>query len=131
MSDVTLKILAVDDSLLIRSLVADAGAALGVETLQAENGQAALDVLEKESSLVGLVVLDWHMPVMGGIDFLKQMKADLRFADIPVMMLTTESEQENVLRAILAGADDYLAKPFVPEDLMTKLTENLSKSKQS
>jgi len=111
---------------MIRSIVAQAGEVIGCGTLEAADGASGLAVLEKESGNVGLILLDWNMPGMDGLEVLKKLKADKRFADIPVMMVTTESERDNILKAIMEGADAYLTKPFAVEDLITKINECLA-----
>ena len=72
-----------------------------------------------------MVILDWNMPVMNGIDCLREIKTDPELSDIPVMMLTTESERERMTLAIREGASHYCTKPFTPEDLATKILECL------
>ena len=116
-------LLTVDDSRMIRSIVAQAGEVLGCETLEAADGESALAILEKDWQRVGLILLDWNMPGMDGLQVLQKIKADKRFADIPVMMVTTEAEKEKILKAMFEGADSYLTKPFAIEDLVTKVNE--------
>ena len=120
-----MKILTVDDSKIIRKVVASTIEALGYETLMACHGREALEVLEKHPDEVGLVLLDWNMPVMDGLACLKAIRADERFRTIPVMMLTTESEGARIAAAIRAGATHYLTKPFSPEALSTHILECL------
>lgn len=100
-----------------------AGEVLGCSTFEAGDGETALRLLAREWRNIGLVLLDWNMPGIDGLEVLKRIKADDRFADIPVMMVTTESERENILKAIMHGADAYLTKPFAVEDLITKVNE--------
>ncbi len=115
------KVLSVDDSATMRRMVGRVVATLGMDLLEAGNGQEALDVLEKESSDVALVILDVHMPVMDGQQTLEALKKDERFRNIPVMMLTTETERAKVIAFVKAGASNYLVKPFTHEDLVTKI----------
>ncbi len=120
-----MKILTVDDSKLIRKVVTGTVEALGYEVLAAGHGREALELLEKHFDEVGLVLLDWNMPVMDGLECLKAIRADDRFRSIPVMMLTTESEGARIATAIRAGASHYLTKPFSPEALATHILECL------
>lgn len=116
-----MKLLTVDDSAMVRKIIANAGATMGLDVLEAENGEQALKVLKKEWADISLILLDWNMPGMNGLDVLKKIKANERFAGIPVMMVTTESERECVLLAIQEGAANYLSKPFAIEDLIAKI----------
>ena len=120
-----MKIMSVDDSRMIRRLIGSAVSVVGFEMLEAGNGKQALEILETEYANVGLIMLDWNMPEMDGYECLLAIKADERFKHIPVMMCTTESERENVIKAIKAGAKSYVSKPFTPEDLVTKIMECL------
>ncbi|NLH47488.1 MAG: response regulator [Myxococcales bacterium] len=120
-----MKILSVDDSRMIRRLIGSAISVMGFDVLEAGDGKQALAVLETEYPNVGLIMLDWNMPEMDGYECLVAIKADERFKHIPVMMCTTESERENVIKAIKAGAKSYVSKPFTPEDLVTKIMECL------
>ena len=120
-----MKVLSVDDSVMIRRVIKNAVDVLGFDFLEAGDGQEALDILEKEYADVGLVLLDWNMPVLTGIETLKRIKADSRYAKIPVVMVTTEVERGKVVEAISAGARQYIMKPFSHEDLMTKIMQTL------
>ena len=119
-----MKIMSVDDSKATRMFVGNAVEVLGFEFLQAEDGQDALNVLEKEGA-VDLILLDWNMPVMNGIEFLEKVKADDRFKHIPVTMVTTEIERHKVVQAVGKGAKNYVMKPFTQEDLIGKIMESL------
>ncbi len=119
------KILAVDDSRMMRKILSGTIEMLDYEPLTAGDGVEAFEVLEANGDEVALILLDWNMPRMNGIDTLIKLKSDKRYADIPVMMVTTESEKSNVIRAIQAGAQHYLTKPFSPQDLSTRIMECL------
>ncbi len=116
-----MKVLIVDDSKIIHKIVASVVEMTGYESDSAINGEEALEKLRKDSDDIALVILDWNMPVMNGIDCLKEIKADPELESIPVMMLTTESERERMAMAIREGAAHYCTKPFTPEDLGTKI----------
>lgn len=120
-----MKILSVDDSATIRRIIKNIVDVLGYEFLEAADGQAALDILAKEYADVGLVLLDWNMPVLNGYDTLKAIKADGRFKNIPVTMVTTESERIRVIEAIKAGAKNYVTKPFTQDELTNKIMQCL------
>jgi len=120
-----MKILTVDDSRMIRKLISRAAAVLGHDILEADNGKVALEVLEQSEDPVDLILLDWNMPEMDGFTTLQKLKDDDRYKAIPVMMVTTEAERESVVRAIQAGAKNYLCKPFTQEDLTVKIMECL------
>ncbi len=123
-----MKVLSVDDSAIIRKIIRGSTDVLGLEFLEASDGKEALELLGQEYQDVGLILLDWNMPVMDGFTTLQNLKSDARFQGIPVMMVTTEAERVNVVRAIQAGAKHYLMKPFASEDLMSKIMECLEGS---
>jgi two-component system chemotaxis response regulator CheY len=116
-----MKILSVDDSNIIRKIMRGAVDMLGFEFLEASNGQEALALLREAPNEIGLVILDWNMPVMDGYSTLVEIKNDPALKHIPVMMVTTESEKSNIIKAVKAGAQNYLTKPFIQEDLMTRI----------
>ncbi len=117
-----MKALVVDDSKSMRNIVKGGLQKLGVfdSIEEAENGQEALEIL-KEKGPVDLVLLDWYMPVMEGYDCLVKIRENPQWSNIKVMMVTTENQQENVIRAVMAGANEYLMKPFTPEMLEEKV----------
>jgi len=120
-----MKILSVDDSAMIRKIISRSISVLGFDLLEAGNGVEALAVLAEHYTETDLILLDWNMPEMDGFETLQRIKADERFKHIPVMMVTTEVERANVIKAIQAGAKNYLSKPFTPEDLTTKIMETM------
>jgi two-component system, chemotaxis family, chemotaxis protein CheY len=119
------KILAVDDSKIMLKIIAGSIEMLNYEPLKATHGKEALEVLSKNADEVALILLDWNMPEMNGLETLKAIKADPRYQEIPVMMVTTESEQKNIIQAIKAGAKHYLTKPFNQQDLAVRIMESL------
>ena len=118
-----MNILIVDDSKIIHKIVAGVVELAGYDSLHASDGEEAIEMLRKNPDDVSLVILDWNMPVMNGFDCLKEIKSDLELRDIPVMMLTTESEPGKLAMAIREGAARYCSKPFTPEGLATKILE--------
>ncbi len=122
-----MKILSVDDSAIVRKIIRGAVEVLNYELLEASDGQEGLEVLESHAEEVGLVLLDWNMPGMNGLELLEKIKAHDIYSHIPVMMVTTESEKENIVRAIKAGAVHYVVKPFTMEELIKKIMECLGR----
>ncbi len=115
------RILSVDDSAIVRLLIKKAVEAMGYQCLEAADGQEALEVLAREYKEVLLILLDWNMPGMNGMEFLSIIKADKRYQGIPVMMVTTESEKASIVKAIQSGVNNYMLKPFTEETLRTKV----------
>ena len=111
-------ILIVDDSKSMRNVIKKilkiSGLDLG-EVLEAGNGQEALEQLKEH--WIDLVLSDVHMPVMDGIEFLRRLSTHEDFHDIPVVLVTTESNEERLQEALSLGARGYLRKPFQPEDI--------------
>jgi two-component system chemotaxis response regulator CheY len=118
-------ILSVDDSRLIRKIMTGPIQALGYDILEASDGLECLEQLRAHSEEVELVLLDCNMPNLDGMETLKAIKADPALSSIPVMIVTTEGEREKMIRAIKAGASQYLTKPFTEDDLLTKMMECL------
>lgn len=120
-----IKILVVDDSRIVRRLVGAAAAVIGADCSEAEEGGAALRLLESDPAGFSLVCLDWTMPGMDGISFLRALRADLRWKTLPVLMLTAVADRESILAAIRAGATAYMTKPFNETDLQAKMLDCL------
>jgi len=115
-----IKVLVVDDFPTMRRIVKNLLKQLGFENIdEAENGEDALRKLRNAE--YGLVVSDWNMPVMEGIELLKNVRNDPALKDIPFLMVTAEAEKEKVIEAIKAGVDNYIVKPFTGEVLKEKL----------
>jgi two-component system, chemotaxis family, chemotaxis protein CheY len=115
-----MKILLVDDSGMMRVLQKRCLLKLGVapdDIVEAENGQVALDAFASET--FDIIMTDQNMPVMDGLTFVKEVRTTNK--DIPIVMITTDSERSRVISAIEAGVSDYLVKPFTPDDLRTKV----------
>jgi two-component system, chemotaxis family, chemotaxis protein CheY len=119
-------ILSVDDSTTIRRIVKRTVNELGHEVLEAADGPTALEVLAANYAAVQMVILDWNMPGMTGLDVLREIRANALYKDIIVMMLTSEAEQSFVVQALQAGAKNYLTKPFDKDLLNLKIQECLS-----
>ena len=115
-----MKAMVVDDSRPIRRIEGEILRELGFETVEAGNGQQALERLQ-EGELPKVVLVDWNMPEMNGLDFIRAVRGDERFKSVVLLMVTTEIETDQMLRALSAGADEYLMKPFQREGLVDKL----------
>jgi two-component system chemotaxis response regulator CheY len=115
-----MRALVVDDSRAVRMILGKMMRELGFETVEAEHGIEALSRLESGGS-PDIALVDWNMPEMDGYTFLCQVRADARFADMQIMMVTTETEMHQVIRALDAGANEYLMKPFTKEAVAEKL----------
>ena len=115
-----MKVLVVDDSRAMRRIIAKFLVELGFEVHEAGSGLEALVSAPKIEGL-GLILLDWNMPEMDGGTLLARLRNDPEFADIPIMMVTTETEMNQVVRALEAGATEYLMKPFDEAAVREKL----------
>lgn len=113
--------LVVDDSRAMRSIVKKIVAAEGYAILEAGDGVAALAVLAASAEVPSVALLDWNMPEMNGFDLLQAVRAQPRYSAMRVVMITTETELEFMGRALEAGADEYLMKPFDGAALRAKL----------
>jgi two-component system chemotaxis response regulator CheY len=121
-------ILVVDDSETVRAVIAKAIGMSGVEVktlMTAGNGQEALDILDKE--WVDLVFADINMPVMGGVEMVKRMKADDGMKGIPVVIVSTEGSATRINGLMESGVRAFLRKPFTPESLKTTIDSIMGK----
>jgi two-component system, chemotaxis family, chemotaxis protein CheY len=112
--------LVVDDSRAMRAILTRLLDGLGFDVAQAGDGQEALEVLA-DGVRPDVILVDWNMPVMDGLTFIKQCRAHEEYRDIVLMMVTTESEQANIVRALAAGAHEYVIKPFTEDVIAEKL----------
>lgn len=120
-----MKILSIDDSAVVRKIIKGAVDVIEFDLVEASDGYEGLEILKKYSDEIKLVLLDWNMPGLSGIEVLKEIKEDEHLKSIPVMMVTTESEKENIVKAIKLGASHYVIKPFAMEELTRKILETL------
>jgi two-component system chemotaxis response regulator CheY len=112
--------LIIDDSRAMRSILRRIVTDLGFETLEAGHGQEALDHLEA-GRVPELCLIDWNMPVMDGYTFVTKVRENPAWRDVTLMMVTTESEHGQIVRALAAGAHEYVIKPFTPDAIVDKL----------
>ena len=126
--DKNMRILVVDDFSTMRRIVRGILRQLGFEnSVEAENGAEAFKAVQDGG--IDFVVSDWNMPVMNGLDLLKNIRAEESIKNTPLLMVTAEALKENVVMAISAGANNYVVKPFtsdVLEEKMTAIFKNLN-----
>jgi two-component system chemotaxis response regulator CheY len=113
--------LVVDDSRAMRMILSRTLTESGFEVVQAANGREALEIMEREGASIGLVLLDWNMPEITGIEVLEKLRSQSAFNGVRLVMVTTETEIEQMARALEAGADEYVMKPFTREAVEDKL----------
>ncbi|HEY4360523.1 MAG TPA: response regulator [Bryobacteraceae bacterium] len=115
------KALVVDDSRAVRMILSRTLKELGYEVREAANGREALEVLDAEEASVSLLLADWNMPEMNGLELVKRLRRNPRLASLVVVMVTTETELDHMAAALEAGANEYVMKPFTKEILREKL----------
>jgi two-component system chemotaxis response regulator CheY len=121
-ADLKMKILVVDDFSTMRRIITNVLKQIGFENIhEAEDGAKALNILQQEK--IDFVITDWNMPQMSGLDLLKAIRADPERKDTPVLMVTAESLQENIVAAAQAGVNNYIIKPFDASTLSAKINK--------
>ncbi|HIJ91564.1 MAG: response regulator [Desulfobulbaceae bacterium] len=121
-ADPNMKILVVDDFATMRRIVKNILTQLGFKNIiEADDGTTALTVLKSEK--IGLIVSDWNMPKMTGLDLLKAVRADASMANTPFIMVTAEAQQDNIILAVKAKVSQYIVKPFTADTLAEKLNK--------
>ncbi len=115
------RVLVVDDSSVIRKVACRIFEAMSLQTAEADNGQAALDACA--SAMPDAILLDWNMPVMDGFAFLKELRRMPGGAGPKVVFCTTENDVAHIARAMHAGADEYIMKPFDKDIVRSKFEE--------
>jgi two-component system chemotaxis response regulator CheY len=120
-----MSILVVDDFSTMRRIISNVLRQLGYENIiEAEDGTKALAILETQP--VDFVITDWNMPQMSGLDLLKAIRAHKDKKNIPVLMVTAEAMQENIIAAAQAGVNNYIVKPFDAKTLSDKINKIFS-----
>jgi two-component system chemotaxis response regulator CheY len=118
-----MKCLIVDDSTTMRRILVNALKSIGyTDLVEAGDGREALDKLTPE---IGLVITDWNMPVMGGLELVKALRGAQETAALPILMVTTRSAKEDIMQAVEAGVSSYVLKPFTPPVLKEKIDQVL------
>jgi two-component system chemotaxis response regulator CheY len=115
-----MRALVVDDSRTVRAIIGKILRDEGMDVVEAANGKEGLDRV-REAPGVDVALVDWNMPVMTGIEFVRAVRADRALDGVQIMMVTTETEQSQVMTALDAGANEYLMKPFTRDVLVAKL----------
>lgn len=112
--------LVIDDSRAIRMVLTRTLSKFGYDVHSAGDGKEAIDWVH-QGHRPDLVLVDWNMPVMNGLEFIKEFRDDVNQSAIPLLMVTTETEIEQMVRALDAGANEYIMKPFTDEVIEEKL----------
>jgi two-component system chemotaxis response regulator CheY len=116
-----MRALVIDDSRAMRTIIGNILRDVGMEVVEAGNGREGLERLRLDPD-VALVLVDWNMPEMNGLDFIQAVRAQRSYDALRILMVTTETESAQVARALDAGANEYLMKPFTREILLAKLS---------
>ena len=118
--DLNMKVLIVDDFSTMRKILRNILKQIGFANLsEAESGKSALKELKKEK--FDLIMCDWNMPEMTGLELLNEVRSDDELKDTPFVMVTAEAQQENIVAAVKAGVSNYIVKPFTAETVNQKL----------
>lgn len=115
-----MKVLIVDDSRAMRAMLKSIMTDLGFEVLEAGHGIEGLAQLEANPG-IDLALVDWNMPQMDGLEFVKALRQDRRNAELKVMMVTAENDMAKMARALMVGADEYAMKPLTRDAIIAKL----------
>ncbi len=115
-----MRAMVVDDSRAMRTIIGRILKEIGFEIAEAGNGQEAIEVIKTKGPIT-IALVDWNMPVMNGIEFVRAVRADAAHNEMRLMMVTTEAEVGHVSQALEAGANEYLMKPFTKDILVEKL----------
>ena len=116
-----MRALVIDDSRAIRLILGKIVKEIGFDVLEAGNGLEALEQLKNSDSNIDLALVDWNMPEMNGYEFVCAVREDPQYNDLMLMMVTTETEMSQVVKALEAGANEYLMKPFTKDMILDKL----------
>lgn len=128
MFDLATHVLVVDDALMVRKLVIKCLNEMGFQNIQeANDGKKALDLVLYARNPIGLIICDWNMPEMDGVELLKKIRSTAKIAKTPFIMLTSNSQPPQVKEALQAGVSHYMVKPFDEETFRAKLAETYKK----
>jgi two-component system chemotaxis response regulator CheY len=114
-----MKALIIDDSRAMRAVLKGILQEAGMETVEANHGKEGLERLK--GSGVDLVLVDWHMPEMDGFAFVRALRCSPAYHSLPVLMVTSEGDTDMIVKALEAGADEYVLKPFTKDSIVQKL----------
>ena len=112
--------LVIDDSRAVRMIIGQILREIAIEVIEAGNGVEALEQMKRHPH-IELLLVDWNMPQMDGFEFVRTVRADRAYDSVRILMVTSESQREQVNKALNAGADEYLMKPFNKDILVAKL----------
>jgi two-component system chemotaxis response regulator CheY len=118
-----MQFLIIDDSMVIRSIhknVLKDNNINDADIFEAENGDAAIEIAQKQD--IGLFLVDWNMPGLNGLEFVKRVRSWPKYAETPIIMVTSEAAKYNVMEAIDAGATNYIVKPIHGDVLWSKIS---------
>ncbi|KPA13445.1 histidine kinase [Candidatus Magnetomorum sp. HK-1] len=122
--DLNMNVLVVDDFLTMRRILKNILKQVGFSKMEeAEDGAQALDMIKNADPVFDLIIADWNMPKMTGIELLKAIRADPELKHLPVIMVTAEAQKSRVLEAVQAGVSNYIVKPFTAETVKAKLEQ--------
>lgn len=120
--DLSMKVLVVDDFATMRRILKGVLKEIGfTKIVEADDGSTALAVLKKDK--VGLIVSDWNMPEVSGLELLKAVRGDDSMKNVPFLMVTAEGQKDSVVQAVQAGVDNYIVKPFTADTIKEKLEQ--------
>ncbi len=125
--DKSIKILIVDDSMTMRRIIANTLKNIGFDTIvEAEDGRDAFAKLYAESP--DFIITDWNMPNMSGLEFVKAVRNDKKYGNIPILMVTTRGMKQDILEALKARVNSYIIKPFTPQVMKEKIEQILGRN---
>lgn len=124
-NEYSLRTMVVDDFSTMRRIITSILREIGFKNIiEADNGMTAWELLQKNK--IDFIVSDWNMPKMSGLELLKKVRSDSNFADIPFIMVTAETQKENIIEAVEARVSNYIIKPFTPATLQAKISKIIS-----
>ena len=116
-----MRILVVDDNSTMRRIIKNTLGRIGhKDLLEAEDGQVAWNIMG-ENEDIDILITDWNMPVMNGLELVKKVRSKEKYANLPIIMITTEDDRTEVSAALKAGVNNYIVNPFTPQVLQEKL----------
>lgn len=117
-----MRFLIVDDSSTMRRIIINTLNKLGHQDfVEASNGREGIDRLGSSNGAIDMIITDWNMPEMNGIDFIKAVRSTNGSKDVPVLMVTTNAAKDDIVEALRAGVNNYVVKPFTAETIKEKI----------